>query len=846
MMVLPCSIILAQDEDEKDSTATNQTINLDLIPTIAISDDDGDNNNSDQNVSSMLSSSRDPFINASSFVFGQVGYRYRGYGNDQVTTLMNGAIMNDPETGGVFWGVWGGLNDVIRSRETSVSLSNSTIAFGGLGGSVNIDSRAGSLRKGLNLTYSITNRNYTHRLMATYATGMLKGGWAVAASFSRRWAKEAYTPGTFFDGYSYYFSVEKKFGSKHSLSLTSFGTPTRNGRAGMAIQEVYNLAGTHYYNPFWGYQNGEKRNSSVSRRFEPTFILNYDFKPSNKTSWSTAVLYQFGESSLSGFDWYNAASPAPDYYRNLPSFQTDSYLKSVLESMYQSDPDLLQINWDRMYEVNKNAYDSVENANGTAGNTVRGNRSHYVLGERVEYTQKVSANSYFNHSFNDHVMLSGGVTYMFDNTHFYKRLADLLGGDFFVDVNQFAITSNPTDPNAPIINLDIPYKIVKVGDQYGYNYKTTYHKASGWLQSVFKFNHIDFFVAAELSNSAFWRTGLIRSGLFPSNSKGQSEKLNFINYAFKAGITGKINGRNYVFLNGMYKTEAPQMNNVFVSIRTRNELAPRYSSEEIYGGEIGYYFVAPKYKVKATFFYTEFKNGMNTINYFNDQYNSFVNYTMNGINKRHFGAEIGADLQVYKGLSASAALNIARYTYTSRPHVFISQDNATKVLAEDETVYMKNFYVGRTPQLASTFGLRYRGKQFYTVGVNFNYYDWMYVEVNPARRTETAVDLVPYQSEQWYKIINQEKLKGQFTMDLNGSYSLMLNKHIKAMNKTKYKYFININATITNLTNNRNFVSSAYEQARFDFDNANPDKFPTKYRYLNGIGFYIGLNFRLQ
>ena len=38
-------------------------------------------------------------------------------------------------------------------------------------------------------------------------------------------------------------------------------------------EEAYYLANSHYYNPNWGYQNGEKRNARIVRQFEPSAIL---------------------------------------------------------------------------------------------------------------------------------------------------------------------------------------------------------------------------------------------------------------------------------------------------------------------------------------------------------------------------------------------------------------------------------------------------------------------------------------------------------------------------------------------------------------------------------------------
>ena len=44
--------------------------------------------------------------------------------------LINGAPVNDVESGGLFWSRWGGLNDVMRNRTSIVGLDASSFAFG--------------------------------------------------------------------------------------------------------------------------------------------------------------------------------------------------------------------------------------------------------------------------------------------------------------------------------------------------------------------------------------------------------------------------------------------------------------------------------------------------------------------------------------------------------------------------------------------------------------------------------------------------------------------------------------------------------------------------------------------
>src|SRR5690606_5422551 len=140
----------------------------------------------------------------------------------------------------------------------------------------------------------------------------------------------------------------------------------------------------------------------------------------------------------------------------------------------------------------------------------------------------------------------------------------------------------------------------------------------------FKFNHFDFFLATELSLYAFWREGKVRSGLFPTTSFGNSAVSKFFNYAFKGGVTYKVDGRNYLYANGSYATRAPFFDNAFVSPRTRNTLANDLQNEKIYSVEGGYQYRAPKARVKATFFFGQFNDQTKTITYYHGDFRTLV------------------------------------------------------------------------------------------------------------------------------------------------------------------------------------------------------------------------------
>lgn len=823
---------------------------LDNIPVISLDENDmGDA--ASQNVSSVLTAGRDPFYSAASFNFSAVRFRIRGYDNDLFGTYMNGVPMDNLDNGFTPYGLWGGLNDVMRNRDVTYGLNPSTFTFGDIGSNTNIDSRASKQRAQTSFSYANSNRNYGHRWMLSHATGMSKKGWAFSFAGSRRYAGEGYVPGTWYDGWSYFVGADKRINQRHLLSVVFFGAPTENGRQGATVQEMINLSGDKFYNPNWGYQNGQKRNASVGRTHQPVGILTHDFRISNNTSLLTAVGYSFGDRSVTALDWYNAPDPRPDYYRYLPSYLStygsvnDPKQAQELEALMRSDESVRQINWQRLYDVNRASYATIYDANGIAGNTVSGRRSRYIIEDRVINTQRLNASSVINTRLSNTIDFTAGASYQSQQNHYFKRVDDLLGGEFYVDLNQFAERDFPNNSSVNQNDLNNPNRILHVGDKYGYDYNINIHNAAAWAQGVFKFNKADLFLAGRVSRTDFQRIGHVKSGLFPTESYGPSTKNEFDNFGVKGGITYKINGRNYVYARGGYMTRAPFFENVYVSPRTRNTQQDNISSEEIQTAEAGYVLNAPKVKVRIGGYYTHFAKGMDVMSFYHDTYQNFVNYAISGIDKLQFGGEFGVEAKIAPSLTVNAAAAVGRYYYDSRQHAIITADNTTNTLAE-QTIYAQNFRLPSTPQEAYSLGATYRSPKYWFISLTGNYFRESYLSMNPLRRTWEAVKNLDAKSAEYSRIFDQTEFDPQFTLDFFGGWSYKLPRQFNLNHKSTFLVF---NVGVNNVLNNTNIVTGGYEQLRFEApasaaDVNVVDKFPPKLFYAYGLNYFASVTLR--
>ncbi len=812
----------------------------DNIPTITLDDNDFRNAGSTF-ASSQLTAGRDPFYSEASFNFSFMRFRLRGYDADLSSVYINGIPMNGLDDGYADWSLWSGLNDVFRNRDASFGIKYNTFAFGSISATTNIDIRASKQQLQTLVSTVASNRTYHHSLSITHSTGLMKKGWAFTSSFNYRYANEGYVSGTFYNGGSLFFATDKKIGQKQTLSFIAFASPSINGRSSAATKEMMNLAGTHYYNASWGYQNGKKRNASVASIRQPVVMLLHEYKISTKTNLVSSVMYSFGEHFLSNIDWYNAPDPRPDYYRNLPSYyeaNDNPAAAQQIKSAMSNNEDKRQLNWDAFYNINRNNEATIEDANGISGNTIRGNRSYYILGERVVNERRFAANIGVNTSIGEHIQLTAGISFQSARNHYFQRINDLLGGQFWVNLNSFAQRDFPDDKNAYQNDLQNPNRIVYKGGKYGYDYNININKPEEWLQLVYHGNKIDAYAAVQVSQTKYWRVGNVQNGLFPTHSLGKSALNIFDNDAVKGGITYKLNGRNYLYINGALLSRAPYFEDAYVSPRTRDDVQKDLRNETVQSVEGGYVLNAPKIKLRITGYYTSMQHGFNVSTFYYDNYQTFVNYAVSNINRVYFGSEWGTEIKLTNRITVNAVAAVGRGYYNSRQHAVVTVDNTAQTVKE-ATVYANNFRIAGTPQEAYSVGITYRSPKYWFVNIKGVYCDQMWLQFNPLRRTYAATDgMNDANSEATKSILAQTRLLSAFEANLYAGYSWRI-RHSHNSRRKKPVYVV-MSASVNNLANNKNIIAGGYEQLRYNFSTSpeqNLKLFPPKYYYAYGLNY---------
>ena len=400
----------------------------------------GEDDDMSQNVS-IINSNSNIYASEVGYLFSPMRFRYRAFDQKYNDIYINGTPINDLETGQFRYSWVGGLNQQTRNMESAMPFEGNRFSMPGMGGSNNYNFRPASMPAGHRLTLSGANRNYTLRGMYTFNSGLNNKGWAFSANVTYRWASEGYVEGTFYNSLSYFFGVEKVFGDgQHSLSLVTWGNPTERASQGAGTDEMYWLANDRYYNPYWGYQNGKKRNSRVVNDYSPTAMLTWDWTIDHNTKLTTSLLGKYTMYQSTKLNYNNADNPHPNYWKNMPSSYYDVWDETdeanrtpqALEdwnrayTFWTSSKANRQINWDRLYYSNNQA-------------AAQGQDAIYYIQAKHNDALTLTLASTLNKQLKKNMLWNVGIMASTNKGMHYQTMEDLLGATTYHNINTYAL-----------------------------------------------------------------------------------------------------------------------------------------------------------------------------------------------------------------------------------------------------------------------------------------------------------------------------------------------------------------------------------------------------------------------
>ncbi len=777
----------------------------------------GEDDDMSQNVT-ILNYSTNLYASEVGFQFSPVRFRYRAFGQKYNEIYLNGAPMNDMETGQFRYSMVGGLNQQTRNADFSLPFECNSFAMPGMAGSNNYNFRAGSMAAGHRATVTLANRNYTLRGMYTYASGFNEKGWALAANLTYRWANRGYVEGTFYNALSYYFGVQKRWDNGHSLSLSTWGNPTERASQGAATDEVYWLANNRYYNPYWGYQNGHVRNSRVINDFAPSAIATWDWEIDNTMKLTTSLFAKYSMYRNTRLGYNGPDNPQPNYWKNLPSSYYDVY--DPTDAAYRTESALAdwqyaydywtarkenrQLNWDRLYYANKLA-------------AQQGIDAPYYLEAKHNNNMVTNLSSTLTKHFGDKRVLHGGVTLGQSIGHHFKTVADLLGASYIHNINTYAV--GEYDIADPAVQYDLNTagpnglgRVIYKGDRFGYDYDIRVQKALLWTNYAYTSGRWHVTASAKLGATQMSRKGHMRNGLFAENSYGKSGIARFGEGGAKGSITLDA-GRGHAFMVGAgYEWRPPMANTAFVSPEMNNDFVNNLGDEHVFSSDFGYQYNGAGFHLNLNAYYSRLDHVTEWQNFYFDDANSFTYVSMTGINKEYYGVELGMNIRLtsFLDLKALGTWGDAKNTNNANVRYQLSKSREYK----DEIVMNKGMREASTPLTAASAGLSYHQSGWF-IDLDLNYYDRIYLSYSPSYRYQSTLTTMNGATQDQYI----DPITGEFRnipKQAEGHGGFMLDGSIGRNIRLRHGS-VSINFMVTNILNNRSIVTGGYEQSRSDY-----------------------------
>lgn len=772
----------------------------------------GEDDDMSQNVT-IIHSNTNIYASEVGYLFSPTRFRYRAFNQKYNAVYINGAPQNDMESGQFRFSTVGGLNRFTRNVDYALPFESNSFSMPDMAGSNNYDFRAGSMQTGHHVSLGGANRNYVARGVYTYASGFNSRGWAFAGGLTYRWADRGYVEGTFYNSLSYFLGVQKRWKNGHSVAFSTWGNPTERSTQGASTDEAYWLANDYYYNPYWGYQNGKKRNSRVVNDFAPTGIMTWDWNINDKLKLTTSAFGKYSMYKSTKLNYSNSENPQPDYWKNLPSSYFEvwdgdprnnehtlaSWQRSV--DWWRASKANRQIDFDRLYAANR-----MQNATG-------GDALYYIQAKHNNNLM-LSLASTLSAQLNDKQNITGGIILSQNRGRHYQTMDDMLGSTTYHNINNYALgTYGISDPRVQY-DLNNPDGIVGEGDKFGYDYQIEVRRGSLWANYTEDFGNVHYFLAGRLNYDDMRRKGYMRNGMFADNSYGHSKLAKFLTGGMKFGANIDL-GSGQVFTLGVgYEHRAPQASTAFVAPEMNNDFVSNLSSERLFSSELGYQYQNSWLHLNVNAYYSNVNHATEWQNFYFDDINSFSYVSMTGIDKSWYGVEAGAKVKLASFLDFMALGTIGDSKYNNNSNlIYLSSTKATyndATKGKADYVMNKGMRESGTPLTATSLGLSYHQSGWY-IDLNANWYDRIYLSYSPCIRYESTLKTAGnVDNDGNYIVPEQAKGHGGWMVDASIGRSIRLSRGL-----------LNFNLTLTNVLNNRHMVTGGYEQSRSDYTTTN-------------------------
>ena len=702
-----------------------------------------------QDIPLILNSTPGVYATAAGGGDGDARINIRGFSQRNVAVMLDGIPVNDMENGWVYWSNWFGLDAVMRFTQVQRGLGASKLAIPSVGGTINIVTKGIENKRKISIKQEVGNDGFL-RTSLGLTTGRMPKGWGITFAGSYKqgngWVDQTWTKGWF-----YFLRIDKQF-KKHTLSFSAMGAPQKHGQrsykkfiatydtkyalqAGMTQDVIDKMIALGQpvnrglrYNPNWGYLSRayvtetdtifpEAKPTSTANNFyhKPLFSLR-DFLTVNDRLYISNILYlSLGRGGGQSF----STSPGDDMIT-------------------------WQQNLQKEYNANLNVIPPYFNTTHRSTNIMRNAmNNHFWLGLL----------STFDFTVNKTVTISGGLDLRTYKGEHYREVADLFGGDYYLD------NGNQNENN------DTTKKYI--GDIIGYHNDALIRWGGIFTQVKYVRGSLSVFGNLTAALSGYKRIDYFLPHP-PEESANETPWKYLPGFTVKAGANYNISETMNVFMNMGFISKAQRFNNVY---DRSNTLFRDIKNEQVRAVELGYSYVLPRLTLNVNTYFTSWLNKPADRAMRVPIDGEFFSININNVDARHMGIEFEFAWRITDNLTLESLLSLGDWKWTSADTARIYDDNGQQIGTRPFDA--RGLYVGNAAQYQNRESLRWEIiKRLYVSG-SFTWFGKNYSEFNPL---DYDPESMPGSFDKNGKPIQSWRIPNYYVIEFNAGYAWWIKK----------------------------------------------------------------------
>ena len=478
---------------------------------------------------------------------------------------------------------------------------------------------------------------------------------------------------------------------RNRLNLFAFLPLSERGLRRASVDESYSLLGNKLYNPLWGIDNGELRNSRMATAMRPEIVAAWDYRVTISTTMHLVSDLYYSKEGVTSLSWFDAPTPLPDNYHYLPSYYDyPSDKRYVTDAWLSNDLRYTQVDWVGMRHTNA---------------LQRDGHARYV----VESRREDSLNGDILLSF-DTKLQGVGVNYGLRlgavNYHRYKVLDDLLGATHILDLDYFLV-DDATHYNGTINNLQSDELVITEGDTFGYNYAIRRFKSEIFGSADWEYGDMRFAVSANIGSERILRNGYFEKELYRGEgSYGRSQCVVLNPYAFVFAWSYHVD--NHIFGASLQiAAESPGVDNLFFNPEYNNRIVADVVEVKRRMARLSYALSANEsLRLSALLFANHYTGGVEVLRYYDDLSGIFSNGVVSGISWLGYGADVAAEISWNRLFSSNFRAVVSSYRYSDNANMMLYANDDNHLIA-NSLVHIKGCHRG-SAELAAYGDISYR------------------------------------------------------------------------------------------------------------------------------------------